>query len=127
MAGSDIVVRGVADADVLGPADTAAGVRLARLITKAGTGSRVLVGVCWLNAGESTSFTLDAAPAPGESDPAQEVYFVVRGSITVSSSKQTLRAGEHDAVYFPPGDTYRVTGDGPGESLVLYTVAPAPR
>lgn len=127
MAGGKMVVRGVADAGVLAPGDTAAGVPLARLITKAETGSRALVGLCWLEVGESTSFALDAEAAPGESDPAQEVYFVVQGSITVSSSQETLRAGEHDAVYFPPGGSYRVTGDGPGTSLVLYSVVPAPR
>ena len=118
-------VVGLDDVEILEPGSWPGGIRLARLITKGTTGSDVLLGVCWLEPGESTTFDLtDPGHRP---TPAQETYFVVRGRIRVQHADGTFEAGPDQAIWFAPGRRYEVKAVGDAQAYVVYTVSPAPR
>lgn len=119
------VVRRLDEVEVLEADQWPGGFRLARLITKAETGSDVLLGACWLEPGRSTSFDL-TEDGDGPVRP-QELYFIVSGVLSVRSSEGTVEAAAGAAIYFPPGDAYTVTAMGEDQVHLLYTAAPAPR
>jgi mannose-6-phosphate isomerase-like protein (cupin superfamily) len=98
------------------------GTRIARLITKATTGSSVLFGVSWMDPGEvSVRWTVDP-----ESET-EEIYHVIRGRIRVDWDDGSVEAGPDGAVYFPPGFSYQVTAVSPEPVFLAYTLYPTSR
>jgi mannose-6-phosphate isomerase-like protein (cupin superfamily) len=106
-------------------------VKIARLITKARTGSELLMGVAWLDPGDRTNWwsTEDVdTTAEGEHyyGALHETYFVVAGQFRLSWTDGALEFGPNDAVALPAGWRYRLEciGDEPGQ--LVYAFAPPP-
>lgn len=104
---ADVQGRGLVDGGVV-----------RRLITHR-DGSNVLLGLFQLAAGDEARFTL--------TDEAQEIYYLLAGSIRIQWSTRQVVAGNGDAIVFPSGETYVVTALGTTPVELVYTVWPAPK
>ena len=107
-----------------------------RHVSRAGQGSELAMGVCELQAGQSTvwwSFIEgDAAPdvAMHFGGRAYEAYYVLSGRFTFfwqdgNDAGDMVEAGPGDVFYFAPGWRYRVENSGGTTAQFLWTMAPA--
>jgi mannose-6-phosphate isomerase-like protein (cupin superfamily) len=108
--------------EVVPAGEAPTGTRIARLVTRAGTGSSVLVGVSWMDPGEASARW--TVPPGAETE---EVYYVIRGRIRVDWDDGQVEAGPDAAVYFPPGFSYQVTAVSPDPVFLAYTLYPTSR
>lgn len=97
------------------PKMIAKGVRVKRLITKRREGSdTIMLGVGWgdPDSEEVWSYSVE-----------DEVYFVLRGGLTLfwADNKSELRDG--DAVYLPAGIEYRLVYHKK-DNFIIYTICP---
>lgn len=105
-------------------------IRLTRLITRANSGSGLMMGVAEMQPGErSRPFSFE--PEKGaDSDvawygPIDETFFVVRGRLRVEWEGAAVEAGPQEAIHCPPGRTYRMVNPGREPSFIVYAIAPA--
>jgi mannose-6-phosphate isomerase-like protein (cupin superfamily) len=106
-------------------------VRIARLITKSRTGSQLLMGVAWLDPGDSTNWwSTEDVNSTDEGEhyygPLHETYFVLGGRFRLSWTKGELEFGANDAVSLPAGWRYKLEciSDEPG--YLVYSFTPPP-
>lgn len=96
---------------------------LARLVSPQATGAGLIFGHTWVLAGKTIRFVL--APRSAENDAVpEEVYFVLRGHISVGWQGGSLVAGPLEAVHFPPGRSYEVRALGSQDAEFVYVLAP---
>jgi mannose-6-phosphate isomerase-like protein (cupin superfamily) len=114
------------------PADEApTKVRIARLVTREGSGSNLLLGACWMDPGERTNaWSFEEEDRTGAGDkwygPVDETYFVVGGRLRLTWDEGELEFGADDAVYLAPGWTYTLENVGDEAAFFLYSMAPSP-
>lgn len=114
------------------PADEApTKVRIARLVTREGCGSNLLLGACWMDPGEETnvwSFEEDDRTAEGDKyyGPVDETYFVISGRLRLKWDESELEIGPNDAVYLAPGWRYHLKNVGDEPAFFVYGMAPSP-
>jgi mannose-6-phosphate isomerase-like protein (cupin superfamily) len=106
-------------------------VRIARLITNKRCGTDLLLGVCWMEPGDSTNWwsTEDEDNvAEGEHyyGPLTEAYFVLEGRLRLSWTNGALELGANDAVSLPKGWRYRLECVGDDKAFLVYAFAPPP-
>ena len=99
-----------------------------RLVTRASTGSEVMLGVMRMPAGAVARWSLEAED-PGLPDvrfwgPIHEVYHVVEGELTVDAGAGVEPCGAGDAYYFAPGHRYVVACVEP--AVIVYAITPPP-
>jgi mannose-6-phosphate isomerase-like protein (cupin superfamily) len=114
------------------PADEApTKVRIARLVTREGSGSNLLLGACWMDPGERTNaWSFEEEDRTGAGDkwygPVDETYFVVGGRLRLTWDEGELEFGADDAVYLAPGWTYTLENVSDEAAFFLYSMAPSP-
>lgn len=114
------------------PADEApTKVRIARLVTREGCGSNLLLGVCWMDPGEETnvwSFAEEDRTAEGDKyyGPVDETYFVIKGRLRLTWDEGELEIGPNDGVYLAPGWRYHLKNVGGKAAFFVYGMAPSP-
>lgn len=112
-----------------GPASPVA-IRLTRLITRANSGSGLMMGVAEMRPGKrSRQFSFahenDAAPDEAWYGPIDETFFVVRGRLRIEWDGGAVEAGPSEAIHCPPGRKYRMVNPGDEASFIVYAIAPA--
>ena len=105
-------------------------IRLTRLITRANSGSDLMMGVAEMQPGERSawfSFAPEKPAGTGEAwyGPIDETFFVVRGRLRVEWQGGAVEAGPQEALYCPPGRRYRMINPGEDASFIVYAIAPA--
>lgn len=105
-------------------------IRLTRLITRANSGSDLMMGVAEMRPGECSAWFSFAAEEPvggGETwyGPIDETFFVVRGRLRLEWDAGTVEAGPQEAIHCPPGRSYRMVNPGAEASFIVYAIAPA--
>jgi mannose-6-phosphate isomerase-like protein (cupin superfamily) len=114
------------------PADEApTKVRIARLVTREGCGSNLLLGACWMDPGERTNmWSFEDEDLVEEGDkyygPVDETYYVVRGRLRLSWNEGELDIGPDAAVYLAPGWRYELENVGEEPAFFVYGMAPSP-
>lgn len=114
------------------PADDApTKVRIARMVTREGCGSNLLLGACWMDPGETTNvWSFEAEDRTAEGDKyygrVDETYYVIRGRLRLSWDEGELDIGPDDAVYLAPGWSYQLTNVGDEPAFFVYSMAPSP-
>lgn len=78
--------------------------------------SLLLLGVAMADPGEGLSWCYE------EKD---EVYFIVRGKITLKYGDEEVEAKEGDAVYLPMGWKYELKNTGTEPMMLVYVLSPA--
>ncbi len=105
-------------------------IRLTRLITRANSGSDLMMGVAEMQPGERSSrfsFATENDAGPGEAwyGPIDETFFVARGRLRIEWDGGAVEAGPQEAIHCPPGRKYRMVNPGEEASLIVYAIAPA--
>lgn len=105
-------------------------IRLTRLVTKANSGSGLMMGVAEMKPGERSSrFSFaardDAGPGEAWYGPIDETFFVVRGRLRIEWDGGAAEAGANEAIHCPPGRKYRMVNPGEEPSFIVYAIAPA--
>lgn len=123
----------LSDVSPLRAEDAPTKVRIHRLFTRAGDGSNLTQGVCWMDPGEKTnrwsSRPQDDMP---EGDhwygPVEETYFVVHGRLRLSWSSDSedgaFDLGPNDSVYLAPGWVYHLQNIGDEPAFFVYNMTP---
>lgn len=94
------------------------GLRVRRLITKKREDSgNLLLGIAMADPGEGLRWSY------AKND---EVYFIVRGKITLKYGEEEVEAGEGDAVYLPMGWDYELKNTGTEPMMLVYVLSPSP-
>jgi hypothetical protein len=106
-------------------------VRIARLVTREGCGSNLLLGACWMDPGERTNvWSFEDEDRVEEGDkfygPVDETYYVIRGRLRLSWNEGELDIGPDDAVYLAPGWRYELENVGDEPAFFVYGMAPSP-
>lgn len=92
------------------------GVRLARIITESDHGSRLMLGVHWLE--------------PGSRHPAwifperEEVYFVISGRLRLKWDEGWIEAGPNDTLFLPPDRHYQYENIADEGAFFVYAIYP---
>jgi len=120
----------MADAAPLEGAASPVAIRLTRLVTRANSGSGLMMGVAEMKPGERSatfSFAAEDDAGPGEAwyGPVDETFFVVRGRLRIEWEGGAAEAGPNEAIHCPPGAKYRMVNPGAERSFVVYAIAPA--
>jgi mannose-6-phosphate isomerase-like protein (cupin superfamily) len=105
-------------------------IRLTRLITRANSGSDLMMGVAEMRPGERSavfSFAAENDALPGEAwyGPVDETFFVVRGRLRIEWDGGAAEAGPHEAIHCPPSRKYRMVNPAETPSFIVYAIAPA--
>lgn len=105
-------------------------IRLTRLITRANSGSGLMMGVAEMQPGERSSRFSFAAGNDAEAGeawygPIDETFFVVRGRLRVEWDGGAVEAGPNESIHCPPGRKYRMVNPGTEASFIVYAIAPA--
>ena len=116
---------------VIPAAEAPTKVRIARIITREGNGSNLMLGACWMRPGEETntwSFTAEDRTAQGDHwyGERDEVYYVIRGRLELHWDEGVLELVPDQAVYLAPGWSYRLRNTGEEPAFFVYAMAPAP-
>jgi mannose-6-phosphate isomerase-like protein (cupin superfamily) len=120
----------MAETEPLEGAASPVAIRLSRLITRANSGSGLMMGVAELRPGERSavfSFAPQNDALPGEAwyGPVDETFFVVRGRLRVEWEGGAVEAGPHEAIHCPPGRKYRMVNPAEAPAFIVYAIAPA--
>lgn len=106
-------------------------IKLTRLVTRANSGSDLMMGVAEMQPGECSAWFSFAAekPAGGADEtwygPIDETFFIVRGRLRLEWQDGAVEAGPQEAIYCPPGRRYRMVNPGAEASFIIYAIAPA--
>lgn len=95
---------------------TVKGIKVKRLVTKKRVGSENLtLGITYLDAGsKGYKWTF------GKND---EVYYILKGKITLHYGDRTIDAQEGDAVFLPSGVSYQLD-NGTEKAMLVYVLTP---
>jgi mannose-6-phosphate isomerase-like protein (cupin superfamily) len=97
------------------PKVVARGVRVKRLITKRREGSdRIMLGIGWGDPASEEVWRYSVK---------DEVYFVLRGGLTLFWSDNTSELRDGDAVYLPAGIKYRLVYHKK-DNFIIYALSP---
>jgi mannose-6-phosphate isomerase-like protein (cupin superfamily) len=107
--------------------------RVRRLITRERHGSELLLGVASLDPGLETggwSFKSENDTKPGEVwyGIREEVYYCIRGRLTLTWEEGEIEFGPNDGVYLAPGwHYYKLTNTGDEPAFFVYSMYPSPK
>jgi mannose-6-phosphate isomerase-like protein (cupin superfamily) len=115
---------------VVPAAEAVTRVRIARTITRARCGSELMQGVCWMDPGERTNtWSSRSSDDTGAGDhwygPVEETYFIVRGSLRLTTDAGVFELRENDSVYLAPGHTYHLENTGTVPAFFVYSMTPS--
>ena len=126
---SDPQVFTMAATPALEGASSPVAIKLTRLVTRANSGSDLMMGVAEMQPGECSAWFSFAAEKPAGDEtwygPIDETFFVVRGRLRLEWQGGAVEAGAQEAVYCPPGRRYRIVNPGAEASFIVYAIAPA--
>lgn len=109
-------------------------VRISRLFTRAGHGTELTQGLCWMDPGERTNrWSMGVVDTTNAEDhwygPVDETYFIVRGNLRLSWNNDdesgVFDLGANDSVYLAPGWTYHLENTGTEPAFFVYNMTPA--
>jgi homogentisate 1,2-dioxygenase len=109
-----------------------AGGTVARLISSENSDPDFMLGVCWMEPGESTeTFVFGDNSLAHEGDvyvgDVEEIYYCLAGRFKVVYEDGNLEFGPHDAVHLPRGWRYRLSCIGAEGGSFVYGLSPAPK
>jgi len=113
-------------------------IRMKRLVSRAGQGSELGMGLTELPPGQSTvwwSFLPEDDTGPDEmwfGDRCYETYYILKGRVRMTwrdgkGLEDHVEAGAGDSLYMAPGFRYQVSALGAEPALFLFAFMPSAR
>ncbi len=92
-------------------------IRVRRLITKGREGSdKIMFGVVFVEPGNK--------PLKWKYEVEDEVYFILKGEVTIYCNNKKIKVKEGDAIYLPAGEKHGLINEGKESATIIYALSP---
>ncbi|WP_232716872.1 cupin domain-containing protein [Gordonia metallireducens] len=104
---------------------------LARTITHADHGSKLMAGISWMNPGDVSAWWSTESQKPLSGDyhhigPVDEIFYLIQGELVLETGAGgagiPFRAG--DTVFFPTEGRFRIRNNGTAPATLFYVETP---
>jgi mannose-6-phosphate isomerase-like protein (cupin superfamily) len=118
----------LASAAVVERAESPIAMKLSRTLTAAEHGSKIMVGVSWMEPGEKSAvWSTETTPTDAEAHhvgPIHEFFYLIEGDCTVWWEDEAMPFRANDTFFFAPEWWYRIENTGDRRAVLIYATTP---